>query len=100
MREEATLLPQLEPAVQDELIAVLCSKFDTLESSLTTRDSEPGIRAVMPQVFQSVIFLARLLQFDLGFHSAWTPKTKETSIKLVSTLFRLALVCVLLLPPM
>lgn len=95
MREEATVLPQLEPTVQDELIEVLCSKFDVLESSFTTSDTESEHKAVMPPGSQSVIFLARLLQFDLGFQSAWTSKTRETSNNLVATLFRLALVCIL-----
>lgn len=98
MREEATSLPQLESVVQDEVIDVLCAKFDTLESCMTSGGTEPHTGAQTTRDFQNVIFLARLLQFDLGFQSAWTSKTREVSIQLVSTLFRLAIVRDPLLP--
>jgi mediator of RNA polymerase II transcription subunit 12 len=88
MREEAAALPQLDPVVQDEFIDVLCAEFDAIDSILTA-DLEPVIR---PEIFQSLIFLVRLLQFDLGFRGAWTAKAKGASNRLVSTLFRLALV--------
>jgi mediator of RNA polymerase II transcription subunit 12 len=91
MREEAALLPQLESTVQDEFIDVLSAKFDAIKSALEA-DREADIGTETSHISQSLIFLARLLQFDLGFQGAWTSKTKGASNHLISILFRLALV--------
>lgn len=88
MREQAALLPQLDPMVQDEFIDAICVKFNAIESILTS----DGWGLETSQVSRSLIFLARLLQFNLGFRGAWTAKAKSVSDQLVSALFRLALV--------
>jgi len=91
MREEAALLPQLESAVQDEFVDVLSAKFDAIKSTLEA-DRETDIGIETSHISQSLIFLVRLLQFDLGFQGAWNAKTRGASNHLVSILFRLALV--------
>jgi len=94
IREEAALLPQLDPVVQDEFIDVLSSKFDAINSTLEA-DRETDIGTETSYLSQSLIFLARLLQFDLGFRGAWTAKTKGASNQLIFILFRLALVSII-----
>lgn len=90
LRREPSLLPQLEPEVQDKFIGILCTKFKALESML---HNDPSA-----QVADLSIFLARLLQFDLGFIRTWTAKTKETGLTLLTNLFRLALVGLIYCP--
>lgn len=87
IRAEANALPQLEVNVQDEFIVALWSKLDALETAATASD---GIQA--PTISESIIFLARLLQFDLGLPGAWTAKAKDISGKMVLTVFKLTVV--------
>jgi hypothetical protein len=81
---EPPMLPQLEPDAQDNFIGNLCDKFKALESMQSQASSARAVGLS--------IFLARLLQFDLGFIRAWTPKTKEAGLSLLTILFRLAMV--------
>lgn len=90
MQEEAISLPQVKPSTQDDFIAVVCALFAGIETMLAVDEvfETAGIS-------ESLIFLLRLLQFDLGLTGVWTPKTKELSGKLVSTLFKLSTVSAL-----
>lgn len=87
IHEEASLLPQLESVVQNEFINVLCTQFEALENALNIDGEGEAFH-----VSEGLIFLARLLQFNLGFPGAWTNQVKEVSSKLLATLFRLAVV--------
>ena len=89
---ETALLPQLESEVQDEFIDAICAQFDVIHSTLVADGDQSDIATKASQSSDTVIFLARLLQYDLGFPGGWTAKTKGASNPLVSTLFRLALV--------
>ena len=92
IREEAAMLPQLEAVVQDKFIDAICTKFNAIHSTLAADSGKTETEIETSQLSQALVFLARLLQFDLGFRGVWTAKTKEASNQLVSTLFRLALV--------
>lgn len=92
LREETSLLPQLEPGVQDEFFTALTANFELLESLLSAYNMDSSEDDRPSQITRCAIFLARLLQFNLGFRGAWTEKTRVLSTNLSSTIFRLALV--------
>ncbi|KAF8876501.1 hypothetical protein BD779DRAFT_1560397 [Infundibulicybe gibba] len=88
LREDLASLPILDPSIQDEFFNALCIKFTGTEAlSINLEDNETDYC----QITQGIIFLARLLQFDLGLQGAWTSKTKEASSGLSSSIFKLAL---------
>ena len=89
---EASLLPLLEPATQDKFFNALCKKFGDIESILSTNETDSLDKSAHSTVTQAVIFLARLLQFNLGFRGAWTAEAKAASSELTSTIFKLAVV--------
>lgn len=75
---------QLKDSVQDDFIEAFYTILLGIEAAQAS-DEELMIS-------ESLIFLLRLLQFDLGCSDVWTAKTKALSGKLVSTLFNLAIV--------
>jgi mediator of RNA polymerase II transcription subunit 12 len=93
-REDGLLLLNLDAPIQDDFVVVLHDKL-ALVLSILESDSlgvmDPSI------VSQQVVLLVRLLQFNLGFRGAWTPKLKDLSIGFINVLFRIALVGVSLI---
>lgn len=90
MREDASLLPDLEPLIQEEFLDSLHTKIATVESLLESNEASVEDST---QPTQGIILILRLLQFELGFRSAWTPKTKDFCDAICKLLFKLALVC-------
>ncbi|KAF9453917.1 hypothetical protein P691DRAFT_798859 [Macrolepiota fuliginosa MF-IS2] len=92
-RKEGPLLLNLDPAVQDDFVAILYDKLSTIKATLES--SAPaqaaGREDLSSTISQQVVLLVRLLQFDLGFRGAWTPKLKDLSAPFISNLFYLAL---------
>ena len=91
-RSPSHALPSIEEDIQGKLITSLFEKLSALEAELrkdATRDD--GLYTPRNDMTEPVLFLARLLQFDLGFPGIWTQKTKEVGDKLLATVFRLAL---------
>lgn len=85
-------LPPIDPAVQEHLFSVLCAKFAEMTGLMAALVQEPWSEDIS-RGSQAVIFLARLLQFYLGFPAAWSDKSKELAEELCANLTRLALVC-------
>ncbi|EGO25090.1 hypothetical protein SERLADRAFT_368519 [Serpula lacrymans var. lacrymans S7.9] len=79
---------QVDIPTQEMLVTVIYGMFNTVESLLTSAadDSETASQAT-----HTLVFLARLLQFDLGFAGMWTSKFREAASNLCTTLFRLVL---------
>ncbi|KZT67178.1 hypothetical protein DAEQUDRAFT_673722 [Daedalea quercina L-15889] len=88
-RQNATL-PTLDPAAQDKFFSGLVGRFAQMEEAWATGRSD-GAEDSLNQASHCIIFLARLLQFDLGFPGAWTPQATELSSTLCGTLFDLVL---------
>jgi hypothetical protein len=79
-------LPVIASHIQDDLVKVL---HLALISSVNVADANPSIEE---SVTERVIFLARLLQFDLGLRHIWTPTTCSLMSSLCAYLFRLVVV--------
>lgn len=88
LRDQATQLPDLDPDIQDEFVDMVCSKLGQIEALLVSNEAPPF------PLTQASILLARLLQFDLGFNTAWTSKTKDVSGRIATNILKLALVVV------
>lgn len=80
---------QLDASCQERLGKGICETLSAVESMFAAAGPEAS-----KSLTQSVLFLARLLQFKLGFGGTWTIAVREQYGMLSSTLFRLALVCV------
>ncbi|KAF9231909.1 hypothetical protein BU15DRAFT_55624 [Melanogaster broomeanus] len=77
---------QLDSTLQERLGKAIYETLSAAESMFVTADaSAPN------QLTQNVIFLARLLQFNLGFSGQWTAAFREQYETVSSVLFRLAL---------
>lgn len=85
-------LPELAPTVQDEFASALFAKFADVSDILTSCNEENSNELNVSEATNTAIFLARLLQFNLGFPAAWTNHVKTLSSRLFPTLTRLILV--------
>ncbi|OJT09261.1 Mediator of RNA polymerase II transcription subunit 12 [Trametes pubescens] len=84
-------LPPIDAAVQEHLFTVLCAKFAEMTGMMAALVQEPWSEDIS-RGSQAVIFLARLLQFYLGFPAVWSDKSKELAEELCANLTRLALI--------
>ncbi|KAI0633322.1 hypothetical protein C8Q77DRAFT_1217758 [Trametes polyzona] len=89
-RSDASL-PQLDSAVQESLFAVLCAKVAEMTDMMTGLVRQPWSEDIS-RGSQAVIFLARLLQFFLGFPTTWSQQAKDLAEELCANLTRLALI--------
>lgn len=91
LRSRETLLPEIANDVQNEFIITFIDVFvktaDALEQPPPGDDSSTS----SAQLEDWAVFLARLLQFNLGLPGAWTSAMKENALKLCQTTFRLVL---------
>lgn len=94
-RKEGPLLLNLDPAVQDDFVAILHDKLSTIKATLSSSASAQATcgEDLSATISQQVVLLVRLLQFDLGFRGAWTPKLRDLSATFINNIFYLALVC-------
>ena len=92
-REEVLDICQLDPSIQNEFIDVVSSKLSELEAALTVYHSDPKATVDGSPLAGSIIFLCRLLHFDLSLRGAWTTSTRMQTAGLVPVLSRIALVC-------
>ncbi|KAF5370753.1 hypothetical protein D9758_002110 [Tetrapyrgos nigripes] len=86
LREDATDLPSIQCAIQDNFFQALTSRFKDLSEMLHMENTSPSGRA---DLMQATMLLARFLQFDLAFQGIWTEKTKAMSTDLSATIFSL-----------
>ncbi|KAI0356240.1 hypothetical protein OH77DRAFT_1401364 [Trametes cingulata] len=84
-------LPQLDTLVQDNLFSVICAKVAEMTDVMATLVQQPWSEDIS-KGSQAVIFLARLLQFYLGFPAAWSQQAKDLAEELCANLARLALI--------
>ncbi|EJF57727.1 hypothetical protein DICSQDRAFT_182976 [Dichomitus squalens LYAD-421 SS1] len=88
-RQDASL-PQLDPPVQDIFFSVLCAKIKKMTESMATLLRNPWEESAARGT-QAVVFLARMLQFHLGFAISWSQQAKENAEELCRNLTQLAL---------
>ena len=87
-----TSLPQLDAAVQDALFIAVYARIAHMAKVMDPLVRTPWEKnAVLGS--QAVVFLARTLQFHLGFPITWSQKAKDLAGELCLDLTRLALVC-------
>ncbi|KAH9940479.1 uncharacterized protein BXZ73DRAFT_88710 [Epithele typhae] len=85
-----TSLPQLDPLVQDGLFLAICSKMAHMAKIMVSLVERPWEEDAM-NACQAVIFIARVLQFHLGFPLTWSQQAKDASEELCMNITRLAL---------
>ena len=90
-RKDASL-PQLDTPVQEALFTVLCAKIAYMTGVMAQLVQRPWDDTAS-RASQAVIFLARMLQFHLGFSLTWNQLAKDLAEELCHNLTRLALVC-------
>jgi len=91
VRDDQLQTPSLESTTQDEFFTALVSKMEAFNVTLSLQ-SPSSMSMASAHATQGVILMARLLQFDLGFKSVWTPKVRSLSSKMCASVFRLVLV--------
>ncbi|KAH7922771.1 hypothetical protein BV22DRAFT_1094076 [Leucogyrophana mollusca] len=94
LREETSNCSlELDLPTQERLIAVICDNFGVAETMLSAHVESPHMtqKDTLLQLTQAVVFLARLLQFELGFSGIWTENFRISCSALAPVLFRLIL---------
>jgi mediator of RNA polymerase II transcription subunit 12 len=86
LREEEAAL-NLDIPTQERLAKTILESFQ-LADVMFCKATEQPLRILT----QAVIFLARLLQFDLGFSGIWTTQFRDTCEKVAPVLFGLVMV--------
>lgn len=90
-RFEQPALPSLEETVQEKFFPNFYEKLSAIELALQKLSEErEGKHLAQTNLTEPVMFLARLLQFDLGFPGAWTRSLKEKADSLVNVILQLA----------
>ena len=90
-REDHVAIPSLDIEVQDALACALYSKLQMLEETMKGLPSSDLSQET--EITESIVFLSRLLQFELGFVHDWKSSQKELMQKLLFLEYRMALVC-------
>ena len=89
-RKDASL-PQLDPQIQETFFSLLCAKIKKMTEMMAILLQDPWEEQAARGT-QAVVFLARMLQFHLGFSITWSQQAKEQAEELCFNLTRLALV--------
>ena len=92
-RDEALDICQLDPSIQKEFINAVSAKMSELEAALAAHHSDPQSAVDDLPLAGSIVFLCRVLHFDLGLRGAWTTSTRTQTTDLVPVLSRIAMVC-------
>ncbi|KAH9858392.1 hypothetical protein C2E23DRAFT_767676 [Lenzites betulinus] len=82
---------QLDAAVLESMFAPLCTKFADVTEIMAALAQEPWSED-LARSSQAVIFVARVLQFYLGFPVTWSQQMKDLAEELCANLARLALI--------
>ena len=90
--ETTSSLPQIDASAQQELVATLYSILESIRSHLSG-SAALGFPESYRQLATATIFLARVLQFDLGFPGVWIQWMKDHCDDLCQTLSQLIIVC-------
>lgn len=87
LREEGTGL-DLDVSTQERLAKIILESFQ-FANVMFSKTTDSSLRVIT----EAVIFLARLLQFDLGFPGIRTTHFRDTCEKMTPVLFDLVVVC-------
>lgn len=91
-RHSSSPLPFLDESIQDRFITTLLRKLSALEEALSNQIQHIKEKDIVQVPLRDpVLFLARLLQFDLGFPGAWTQGMKDVGDQVIDIVLRLAL---------
>lgn len=84
---------RLNADVQNGFMPKLLAKLTLMESSLLkyAEETEPSFGR-RPPVTSSLLFVVRLVQYNLGFEGAWTAQTRDVGNQILAALVRLAAV--------
>ncbi|KAH7905552.1 hypothetical protein BJ138DRAFT_1072652 [Hygrophoropsis aurantiaca] len=101
LEESPQLSLEIDIITQEKMIGVILDNFtlaDTLLSSHAEATLDPSLGSLdntplnpRPQLTQAVIFLARLLQFELGLSGIWTDVFRSKCNHIAPMLFKLVL---------
>ncbi|KAG2121417.1 hypothetical protein BD769DRAFT_1629455 [Suillus cothurnatus] len=86
LREEGTVL-DLDVSTQERLVKIILESFQFANAAFS-KTTDQSLRVIT----EAVIFLARLLQFDLGFFGIRTTPFGETCEKMTPVLFDLVVI--------
>ena len=92
MRKDAQTKCSLEAWVQGRAMQCLHDKLMALFELMDTEKAQTVGDAVLHDRLQAVVFLARVLQFILGFAGTWSQELTTSAESLCSVLFKLILV--------
>ncbi|TFL04760.1 hypothetical protein BDV98DRAFT_330597 [Pterulicium gracile] len=90
LRTSISSPPRLDVVVQDRLFQALCRQF----AHLRGRCANSGDSWLRESSSSMVVFLSRLLQFDIVLPEAWTAKSRQGGSALILDLLYLAMACV------
>ncbi|KAF9819188.1 hypothetical protein IEO21_02359 [Rhodonia placenta] len=82
-------LPPLMPHIQDKFVYAFCTRLNQVKDVLTEEKPIALAEDRTHHASHCAIFLARLLQFDLGFPGAWTAQVKSLTESLCKTFIEL-----------
>jgi hypothetical protein len=89
LRLRAMAPPGVSSATQDTLFPSLNLAISALVERISVHDTS---RPIDDSVTHQAIFLARVLQFDLGLHDIWSSTTCSTASTIGGNLFTLIIV--------
>lgn len=92
LRRDGALTYHVDQGVQDRLIRAVHDKLVALLAFLSNDSVDGRPDPDQAGSVHTCVFLARVLQFDLGLSGAWTPEMKTLAEPLSGVLFQLALV--------
>jgi hypothetical protein len=92
VRQSYLSSPSVYPQRQHEFTEHLQSCFNDLRE-VVLRQADPKSSAPSLKVYETVVILARLLQFDLGFRGIWTEAFSQSAKVLCSSIVELIGVC-------
>jgi hypothetical protein len=82
--------PSVPTSVQDELVKEIHCVLTSFADNVRSHDSTEPLQDALTE---RIIFVARILQFDLGLSEIWTPVTCSIASGLCTQLFHLIIVC-------
>jgi hypothetical protein len=89
LRSRNMKAPVIAPSAQDELFKAINFAFTSFTDRILLRG---GIQPIEDILTERIIFLARVLQFDLGLPEIWTPATCSIAPDLCTRLFHMVVV--------
>lgn len=83
--EDSQTLPAVDLSVQNKFIGAFMPIFAQVSATTLSRPTSP-------ETLDTMLFLTRLLQFNLGLPDAWTIQMQTHGLELSTTVFKLIVV--------